>query len=120
MTEEAKNGSAPHQSKAMDPQELQRLVKETRLRNLLAGQVPPPNEFAGFIIEQLRTTMTQGQQISRKLSQARATVKEFEEEGLRLEGVANQYARDLDKWDKPVGTGATPEGNKDELTNPPS
>lgn len=90
-----------------------------RLQKMLGGQIQAPNEFAEYLVQQLRETMARGQQLAQKLSSHRRQVKTLEEEGLRLEGVADQHLRDLAKWDKPIApsmeTPASPsKGEKDE------
>jgi hypothetical protein len=105
-----------------DPQGGLSPQQTARLNQMLAGHVEPPNEYAEYIVQQLREVISRGQQIGQRLTACRSQSKTLEEEGLRLEGVADQLLRDLSKWDRPptnplAGASAPPQGEIDETTS---
>ena len=87
-------------------------AKKERLQALMSGKEKAPNQFAEYIIQQLRDTISRGQKMGQRLSVLKAQVKQLEEEGLRLEGVADQYLNDLGRWDTPISESQEGEQNE--------
>lgn len=104
----------------IDPQAVRAQIKAERVEKLVKGEVEPPNEFASFIVQQLRETIRKGSLLRQQLIYARAEVKKMEQEAIKLEGAADSYASDLEQWDRPLEPASpkTPEeeGAQDETS----
>lgn len=90
----------------VDPASAKNQAKKQRLEDLISGRAEPPNEFAAYLITQVRDTLGKGNALSQRISLARRQLEQMEHEALRLEGAAEQCAADLSRWDKPLATGA--------------
>lgn len=104
----AQNGEAPQH---IDPTAAAAAAKKQRIGELIAGKVEPPNEFAAYVVSQLRETMGAGRVLANQIKKTRMSLDQMEQESLRLEGAADQHLRDLERWDKPLAT--TPPAGED-------
>lgn len=73
---------------------------DDRLSRLLTGKETSDIEFVCYMVAKLRETMQAGNAISQRIGNLRAQLRQLEEEALRLEGTATQYARDIRYWDQ--------------------
>lgn len=94
---------------AVDPATLKKEAKKRQFEELLSGQREAPNEFAGYLVAQLRETMRAGGVLAQQIKTTRLQLEQMEQEALRMEGAAEQHLRDLEQWDKPLAT-ASPAG----------
>ena len=116
---ETKNGKGGLPASAIDPLQAMQAAQAEHFNDLMTGKSTSTNEYAQYILGQLKGLVARGIELSKELTSAHATVSRLEEEARRIEVVANQYAKDLQKWDpklapRPGG------GDKDETTHSPS
>lgn len=76
-------------------------ARARRLQDLIDGKIPPPNQYAAFIIGQIKTVYEQAGQLDHQLGAAKAQVNSLQQQIVKLVGAAEQYAKDLETWDKP-------------------
>lgn len=89
-------------------------TRDHRVQDLITGTVQPPNEVAAYFVRKIQVGLAQGQDVARKLSAARTTVAQLEQEALRLEGQVHAHVQDLKAWDKPT---TPPKGEHKEMLN---
>jgi hypothetical protein len=83
--------------------------RRERLQAMIDGKSQPPNPYAAYIIQQIKTLYEQGGALANQLAAARSQVSALEQEIMRKAGAVDQLIHDLEKWDRPAeATSAVP------------
>ena len=72
-----------------------------RVEALLEGKVPPPNEFAKYLIEKGRETRDNLRGLERTIVEMERKLAQYRQNLLRLQGSFTRSIEDIKNWDKP-------------------
>lgn len=85
-----------------EPVDRKNLIYDSRLQQLIKGDVEPPNEYAAFIVRQVREVMANGRTVAQQIEQAQIFLEERNRDAQKLAGAVEQYLLDLKAWDHAV------------------
>jgi len=74
-------------------------VQKPRIQQLIDGDIAPPNDFVGYIVQKLRDSNADLEHLHSILQNGRRRVAELETEILRTQGKAASTLEDLKIWD---------------------
>lgn len=77
---------------------------------MLEGKAPPPNEFVGYLAEQVQTAKDERTMLAANLRQLTSQVNQIRDRMTALEGEINGRLRDIQAWWKCKSGPATAEG----------
>lgn len=106
MERKLKNVKKPDEAPAQNPAE--------RLNDIIKGNVEPPNEVVKYLVEKLRATKDEIDELTNSLAQARNAVASMEKRLFSTSGAYNKYIEDIRNWDKQV----VPEAVEPEAVEP--
>lgn len=97
MNEEIKKQAETAEEKRRQKAEAQ---FQKRIDDLLLDKVKPSHPFAEYIVQRMKETRNQREELMHNLSQLERRVEAMRMERVALEGQMRGYVDDLRRWDK--------------------
>lgn len=73
-----------------------------RISDLVKGKVSPPNDVVKYLVEKLKATKEELDELVNSMNQARQAAAAMEKRVIQLQGAHNKYLEDIRNWDKRV------------------
>lgn len=99
MTHEKKE-TVLHRFDAKEQAQERAEVFEKRLKDLLEGKEPSPNEFVSYMLDKVRAARAEFDDLRDAMQRARIALLNMERRQLVLQGEHNKYIADIMAWDK--------------------
>jgi len=77
--------------------------KQSRSASLVNGETNPPNEMVSYLVQRIRATRREHEQVTQQLQQLNAQLHSLQQRQANLEGDHNSHIADLQYWDKDPG-----------------
>lgn len=73
-----------------------------RLQDLIDGKVEPPNEMVRYLLEKVKATKKEHDELTQNLTNAKNAIVNMERRMLIVQGANNSYIEDIRTWDKKI------------------
>jgi hypothetical protein len=73
---------------------------EKRIKDLIDGREPPPNPFVEYMLDKLRVSRKEFDELGKNVQQTRAALEAMEKRLLVVQGEHNKYLEDIRVWDR--------------------
>lgn len=76
-----------------------------RIQELLAGKVPPPNEFVAYMLTQVKNLRAEGEALNANIEQVERQLRQMHDRSRALQAAHDKYLQDIHQWDRPLNQG---------------
>ena len=80
-----------------------------RMQRLLTGKIPAPNEFVGYMLEQMRSCRAEFEALQANIREMENRLTAMRNRSLVLQGEHDKYIQDIQQWDRPLNNKAVKE-----------
>lgn len=73
-------------------------VMKKQLSDLLQGNIPPPNEFIGYLVDQLKAGNNEFLVVQQNIQELNLRLGKLQKRIIQLQGEQNKYVKDIFCW----------------------